>query len=127
MAKIRPISAESFDALCAAESYMALSAATESGIGMYNEKRLHRILKQVLCVDESCFEVKIGRCVADVFVDGVICEIQCASLTPLRSKLEYYLHNTDHSIKIVHPLTAKTLLLTLQSLCRERMHPPAGP
>lgn len=101
---------ERFDRLCAAESYTAV-APSQEGIGIYNEKRLHRILKHTLCERDSCFEVKIGKYIADICEDGRITEIQCASLAPLKAKLEYYLLNTEHSICVVHPIIVRKKLI----------------
>ncbi len=101
---------ELFARLCAAESYSA-AIPSQEGIGIYNEKRLHRILKHTLCERESCFEVKIGKYIADICEDGRITEIQCASLAPLRAKLEYYLENTDCHVCVVHPIIVRKKLI----------------
>ena len=52
---------ELFERLCAAESYRTCDIDADSGIGIYNEKRLHRILKHTFCEREDCFEVKVGK------------------------------------------------------------------
>ena len=102
---------ERFAELASAESYRAVGLSAEEGIGIYNEKRLHRILKRTLCDDESCFEVKVGRYVADVLDGAVIREIQCRAFTPLAAKVAYYLSETDYSVEIVHPVTVKKRLV----------------
>lgn len=102
---------ERFRALAASESYTSADFFEESGIGIYNEKRLHKILKRTLCERESCYEIKIGRYVADICDDGVISEIQCGSLLPLCDKLRYYLDETEYDVCIVHPLVAKRRII----------------
>ncbi len=98
---------ELFDALCAAESYAECGLLAESGIGIYNEKRIHRILKRTLCENEDNFEVKIGKCVADIFDGERITEIQTKSFAPMKAKLKYYLDNTEYGVLIVHPVIAR--------------------
>lgn len=102
---------ELFRRLCAAESYAIRGLSVEEGIGIYNEKRLHRILKRVLCERESCYEAKVGRYTADVLCDGHIYEIQCAALAPLKDKLAYYLESTDYSVTVVHPIIVKRTII----------------
>ncbi len=81
------------------------------GIGTYQEKTLHRILKSYLCPNTACHEVSIGHFIADAVLDGTIYEIQSAGLFPLKKKLAYYLENTDKKIQIVCPvLTAKRVI-----------------
>ena len=104
------IDKEKFESLCSSESYVH-SALSEEGIGIYNEKRLHRILKRTICPHESCFEVKVGRYTADVLYDGHIYEIQCAGTYPLKDKIAYYLENTDYKVTVVHPLIVKKTLI----------------
>jgi hypothetical protein len=105
------ITKEKFEALCAAESYIFSALSEEEGIGIYNEKRLHKILKRSICESESCFEVKVGRYTADILTDGRIYEIQCASLYPLKDKIAYYLDSTDYKVTVVHPLIVKKTLI----------------
>ena len=102
---------ELFERLCAAESYRVQGTLAESGIGIYNEKRLHRILKNTFCENEDCFEVKVGRYVADVLVRDTIFEIQCASFSPLQKKLEYYLNQTEYNVCVVCPMIAKKTVI----------------
>lgn len=102
---------ERFAELCEAESYRTVGLSAEEGIGIYNEKRLHRILKRTVCESESCFEVRVGRYVADVLDGAVIREIQCKAFTPLAAKVEYYLADTDYSVEIIHPIIAKKALI----------------
>ncbi len=118
---------ERFGALALAESYMCKGLSEESGIGIYNEKRMHRILKRTVCDRESCFEIKVGRYVADVLSDGVITEIQCGSMRPLERKLKFYLENTDYKITVLHPLIAKKVLFRAQRESGEILRVRASP
>ena len=102
---------ERFKALCDSESYNSADFFEEQGIGIYKEKRLHKILKRTLCERESCYEIKVGRYIADICDDGVITEIQCGPLSPLKAKLKYYLEETEYDVCIVHPLVAKRRLI----------------
>ena len=100
-----------FSSLCTEDE--AASPPESVGIGTYNEKRIHRILKKFVCEDESCHEVKIGRYVADVLKDGQITEIQTAGFTSLNAKIRFYLENTDYNITVIHPMIAeKTIIRT---------------
>ncbi len=101
---------ELFDALCAAESYRSEMYAPDS-IGIYMEKRLHRILKHTLCQNESCHEVKVGGFIADIKEGGQITEVQSKNFAALKKKLEYYLESTDCNICIVHPVIVKKTIV----------------
>lgn len=104
------ISAERFEALCA--EYVGLGFEDVS-IGTYNEKRLHMMLKRLVCDDPSRYEVRIGKYIADVFEDGHITEIQTGSLYPLREKLAYYLCETEYSVTVVKPVIASKRIVRL--------------
>ena len=94
---------ERFDALC--EEWRALAGVRDSeGIGTYNEKILHKLLKRTVADDERCFEVKIGSYVADVRSNGRITEVQTGSFYPLAPKLAYFLRETDDAITVMHPV-----------------------
>ena len=94
---------ERFDALC--EKYSEWCQEGNS-IGTYKEKRLHVILKRLVSSRPECYEVKVGKYVADVLCDGHITEIQTGSLYPLKEKLDYYLNRTDFSVTLIHPVIA---------------------
>lgn len=100
-----------FAELCAAEAYTSAEFFEESGIGIYNEKRMHKILKRMMCDRESCYEIKVGRYVADICDDGVITEIQCGAMAPLKEKLSYYLENTEYDVCVVHPIVARRRII----------------
>ena len=118
---------ELFERLCAAESYRTCDIDTDSGIGIYNEKRLHRILKHTFCEREDCFEVKVGKYIADIAIEGRIIEIQCGQFRPLRKKIEYYLENTDYSVLIVHPVISKRTIIRAERASGEVKHVRKSP
>ncbi len=73
-------------------------------IGVYNEKRVHRAIKKFVCEDESCYEVKVGKSVADVLTGSVIYEIQTGSFYPLSKKIANYIAAGEHEIRIIYPI-----------------------
>ncbi len=112
-----------------AEKHSAYEVRPEggSGIGTYNEKRIHRILKEFICDDEACFEVKVGGAVADVVFDGTINEIQTGSFFPLAKKVSAYLEKTDMPVRIFYPVISHRQLVRVDAvsgeLIRQRMSP----
>lgn len=88
---------------------------TRDGIGLYEEKRMHSVLKRWLYDDFGAHEQKIEgkdgkkrRFVADVLTpDGDIYEIQTGDLYPLREKIRFYLEETDYRVTVVHPIIAE--------------------
>ena len=98
--------------------FISLCAEDESalppesiGLGTYNEKRIHRILKKFVCDDENCHEVKLGRYVADVLESNRITEIQTAGFTSLNAKIRFYLENTDYNVTVIHPMIAEKTII----------------
>ena len=113
-----------FDALCRDPM---LFSEERGGIGVYKEKRLHRMLKLAVSDNTLDHEVKVGTRVADVLCNGEITEVQTGSLRPLASKLEYYLENTDHRVCVVMPIIAKKTIIRLSAdtgeVLRKRFSP----
>lgn len=101
---VRSEEQERFARLCAEDE--AAMPPEAFGIGTYNEKRIHRIVKRFVCDDERCFEIKVGRYVADVLEGGRITEIQTASFSSLTDKIRFYLEHTDYHITVLHPMIA---------------------
>lgn len=108
---IGDIERERFARICASLSYTENSFSNEKGIGIYNEKRIHRVLKRALCDREDCFEIKVGKYTADVLTGGRIYEIQCGPLPLLKNKLEYYLGSTEYEVVVVHPIITKRTII----------------
>ena len=104
------VESERFAELCVHDE-MVFGENEKIGINIYNEKRLHRVLKKTLCNNEDCFEVKVGRYIADVKEGNRITEIQCGSLYPLAPKLEYYLGEDDIEVTVVHPIIARKRII----------------
>lgn len=84
-----------------------------SGIGTYNEKRLHKILKDFVCDDPTGQEVRVGGYIADIVHDGSITEIQTGSFYPLRDKIAFYLSQTDFNVTVVAPLTVNKRIIRM--------------
>ncbi len=74
------------------------------GIGTYNEKTLHTVLKHYFEPDTEYHEMPLGRKCADISNEFGIIEIQTRSLNNLRSKLDAFL--TDNIVTIVYPYAA---------------------
>ncbi|MBR2354744.1 MAG: hypothetical protein IKA76_09625 [Clostridia bacterium] len=98
------MTAEQFEWICREEAEK--SNGVQSGIGTYAEKRLHRVLKRWVRDAASCFEVPVGRSIADVRTEEGIFEIQTKHLDALLPKLQRYLAETDCSITVIYPLLA---------------------
>ncbi|MDD4124441.1 MAG: hypothetical protein PHW77_01750 [Eubacteriales bacterium] len=94
-----------------------------AGIGTFNEKQLHAVIKRYLSPDFTRHEIKLAdsietesnsdasgksSClgyVADILTEeGDIYEVQTGSLYPLRGKLMWYLKNTEYYISVVYPV-----------------------
>ena len=93
-----------FDRLC--RDAMLARPDSGEGIGTLGEKRMHAIIKQFLCADTACQEVKLNgtRFVSDVRIGSEIWEVQTGSFYPMQKKIAYYLENTDCTVTVVHPI-----------------------
>ncbi len=109
---------EKFALLCAEES---VGESGGNSIGVYKEKRLHRILKRLVCDSSEAYEVKVGNYVADVFDGEMITEIQTGSFYPLRDKLAYYLRETGYKITLIHPVIADKKIIRMDKESGEVM------
>lgn len=99
------MNAERFETICREEAEKS-NGIQQSGFSTYAEKRLHRVLKRWVKDDASCFEIPVGRSIADVRTEDGIFEIQTKSLGALLPKLRRYLEETDCVITVIHPLLA---------------------
>ena len=102
---------ERFSELCEKFAYLPTE---ENGIGTYREKRLHRILKE-LVAGEECHEIAVGGYVADVLCDGHITEIQTKNLGSILPKLKYYVEETDFTVTVIHPIIAEKMLFRIDA------------
>ncbi len=96
-------------------------------IGTYNEKRFHRVFKRFVSEDADCYEVKIGRYVADVLCDGHITEIQTKRFSSLIKKIGYYLDSTDYTVSVVKPLIRKKRIIRADRETGEVMYTRSSP
>ncbi len=116
-----------FAELCEAHSFTEVRGEGFSGIGTYNEKRVHRVIKEFVSSDPETYEIKLGGAVADVFAGGVITEIQTGSFFPLSKKVAAYLENTEHEVCIVHPAIVKKTIVRVDPLTGEVIRKKASP
>lgn len=73
-----------------------------SGIGTYQEKTLHAVLKDYYAPAKDMQEISVGGYVADIFTGSEIMEIQTGSLAPMRKKLQSLLG--QYPITVVYPI-----------------------
>lgn len=82
------------------------------GIGTYQEKTLHKVIKNYYESDENNQEVKVDGFVCDIKNDDTIIEVQTRSLNKLVKKLDVLLKN--HKVKVVYPIPHIKYLAWLQ-------------
>jgi len=116
---------EKFTSLC--QDDRAMYGSDADNIGTYNEKRFHRVFKRFVCEDANCYEVKVGRYVADVLCDGHITEIQTKKFSSLKKKIEYYLRDTDYTVSVVKPLVCKKRIVRADRDTGEVMYTRSSP
>ena len=104
---------ERFSAIC--EEERSISSEKSDWIGIYNEKRLHRILKRLVSENSSAYEIPVGRFVADVLTDGHITEIQTGRLSALLPKLKYYAEETDYTVTVIFPIVREKTILRIDT------------
>ena len=116
-----------FEELCLKHSAFEVRGGDFGGIGIYNEKRLHRILKEFVCEDEDCFEIKLGGAVADVFCDGVVSEIQTGGFYPLKKKVDAYLGEKNVRVRIIHPVICERTIVRVDPVSAEVLYARKSP
>ena len=121
------IEKERFAELSLAHSYTEVRGEGPQGIGTYNEKRIHRVIKEFVSGDPETYEIKLGGAVADVFENGTITEIQTGSFYPLKKKIEAYLSNTKYRVKIVHPVIVKRTIVRVDPITGEVIRKNVSP
>ena len=124
-----------FELIC---QRIATGELSGDSIGTMGEKRLHKTLKYFLCEDESKNEIRVfpkghsatdsevksgasgkGGYIADILDGDWIIEIQTGSFYPLKSKIKFYLENTDYNITVVHPIAAVKHVIWIDPQCGE--------
>lgn len=105
-------------------SYVSRGVHPENGIGTLSEKRMHAILKNYICADQSCHEIRVldtlpedrreaatnnksTRYVADVLRGSNVWEIQTGSFFPLREKIAWYMQHAPYHVTVVVPVPYK--------------------
>lgn len=102
-------------------SYVSRGVHLEDGIGTLSEKRMHAILKNYICADESCHEIRLKDVlpdapmdkkkgvgyVADVLRGKNIWEIQTGSMYPMRAKIAWYMQHAPYLVTVVVPVPYK--------------------
>lgn len=73
-----------------------------SGIGTYQEKTLHAVLKDYYAPSKDMQEISIEGYVADIFTGTEVMEIQTGSFAPMRNKLKKLLDR--YPVTIIHPI-----------------------
>lgn len=98
------------------------------GIGTLNEHSLHAFLKDYYGHDKAHQEIKIGRYVADIVVDGKVTEIQTRNFRSMRNKLKSFLQAGD--VTVVYPIARKKSLIWVdpdtEEMSKPRMSPKTG-
>lgn len=79
------------------------------GIGTLSEKTVHAILKRYYEPDTDYHEIPIKGCVADIFRDNRIYEIQTANFNKLRTKLDRFL--PEYEVTVVYPIVHTKYLI----------------
>lgn len=98
-----------------------------NGIGTYQEKTLHKIVKNFYETDINKQEVKVNGFVADILNDNEIIEIQTRAFNKLVPKLNEYLK--DYKVNIVYPIPYIKYVCWLDNggcLVSERKSPKKG-
>lgn len=98
------------------------------GIGTLNEHSLHAFLKDYYGHDKANQEIKIGRYVADIVIDGAITEIQTRNFRSMKNKLKIFLQTGD--VTVVYPIARKKRLIWVDpdtgEMSKPRMSPKTG-
>ena len=88
-----------------------------AAIGTYNEKAVHRTLKNYFCPEKELQETEINGNICDAYKDGMIYEIQTGSFTHLKDKLKVFL--PDHRVTVVYPLAVDRRIIRADPMSSE--------
>lgn len=72
------------------------------GIGTYQEKTLHKVIKNYYEENEELQEIAVNGYVADIKRDNQIIEVQTRAFNKLVCKLDAYLN--DYEVNIIYPI-----------------------
>lgn len=98
-----------------------------NGIGTYQEKTLHKIVKNFYESDINKQEVKINGYVADIYNGNEIIEIQTRAFNKLVPKLKCFLE--EYKVTVVYPIPYEKYVCWLDSggaVTSERKSPKKG-
>ena len=79
-----------------------INLETKYNIGTYQEKTVHKVVKDYYCDNPLYQEVPIFGCVADIAKEKTIIEIQTKAFSKLKVKLDRY--PDDYNVIIVYPI-----------------------
>lgn len=92
------------------------------------ETSLHQQLKLHYAPDASQTEVVLGRYRIDAVRDDELIEVQCASLSAIKTKINTLLHR--HTVRVVKPIIVRTRIAKKKSpkgkITSRRMSPKRG-
>src|SRR6056297_1787604 len=97
-----------------------------SGIGVLNERSLHKSLKEWFSRPGDRFEVRVGRYFIDIVRNDVFMEIQTKNFSSIKPKLENL--TEKHKIKLIYPIAKEKWILKprLRPGLRKRKSPRRG-
>ena len=75
---------------------------TKYNIGTYQEKTLHKVIKNYYCEDINYQEVKVGKVISDICIDNNIFEVQNGNFNKLVPKLKEY--GDNYNVNIIYPI-----------------------
>ena len=90
---------ERFDAI---KDRITHEKRARAGIGTYQEKTVHAILKDYYAPDPSMQEIPVAGYIADIFTGEEIIEIQTGNFNKMRDKLNTFL--PQYPVTIVYPV-----------------------
>ena len=81
----------------------------DSGIGTYNEKTIHKVLKYFFEPDDFFHEIPLGDYIADIKRDNKIVEIQTSAFSSVRNRLDFFLRSNE--VEVVYPIVGRKHLV----------------
>lgn len=81
-----------------------IAEKNHGGIGTYNEKTLHAVLKNFFEPDSAYHEIPVDNYIADIKNPDGIIEIQTSGFGTIRDRLEVFLSLSD--VTVVYPIAA---------------------
>jgi hypothetical protein len=88
-----------------------MSAQSQTGIGVLNEKPLHAALKQWIAQPDDRVEVPVDGYVVDIVRDDLLIEIQTGNFSTIKEKVVDLV--SRHRLRLVYPIAREKWLLKL--------------